>query len=165
MKKILSSIIALAVLAGVAVAQEGFSTNTAVYTKEKPILSTGLPELAERKTAGWYVGTYDYALDGGAVGDIALDCVVPDNFIVYDGLIEVVTPVTPVTNMCSLKLNAAGDILAASTNLSATLVDTIPVGTAATAVKMTADRTLTVTFTSAATAGKFRVWLYGHQGL
>jgi len=119
--------------------------------------------------AGWYVATYAFAKDGGATGNIDLDIEVPDNFIVTDGLIDVIAPVLPggtgYTN--AITLQTAGDILAAATNtmIAVELQQTVPAGTAATSIKLTDDRTLYLVrgTTGAITSGCFNVYLKGYQ--
>ena len=84
------------------------------------------------------------------VGTNSLGVVIPDNAVVWDGYIDVTTGLssTGVTATIALELNGSADILAAVayTNASglnaAGLKAVIPVGTAATGVKMTGARTL-----------------------
>ena len=86
------------------------------------------------------------------VGTNSLGITIPDNAVVWDGYIDVTTGLssTGVTATIALELNGSADILAAVayTNASglnaAGLKAVIPVGTAATGVKMTADRTLNI---------------------
>ena len=113
---------------------------------------------------------YDFATHGGAVGDISLGIVVPAGFVIFDGYYDVLTAVTGGAGATiALKANSAGDLLAAE--LLATAGTTglhaiVPVGTAATAVKATAARTLTLTVAvNALTAGRVAGCLFGHQSL
>lgn len=114
---------------------------------------------------GRIVRWYDFDVQGGAVGTVNLlpKIAVPDNAVINDGMIVVVTAIAPVVAAKhSLSLNSAADMLAAATNglTSTGLKDVVPVGTAATSVQLTADRYLTMTIADkAVTAGKFMVQL------
>jgi hypothetical protein len=110
--------------------------------------------------------TYDFAVHGGAVGSISLPLTVPSGVIVSDGMLDVITaPTSGGSATVAVQLNAADDIVAAAAISGAPwsttgLKNIVPVGTAATAVKTTASRTLTaVVGTAALTAGKFDVYL------
>lgn len=112
---------------------------------------------------------YDFAKHGGAVGDIALAAQIPSGAIVTRGMVHVVTAVTSGGSATvALKLVGTADVLAATAKASLTagaLLDTVPVGTAATAIKTTANTGLTVTVAVAAlTAGKIRVHLEYYLG-
>jgi len=123
-------------------------------------------------------GLYDFAVQGGAVSTINLDdvnnefgttgnVVVPNNSVVWSGVIDTITQgATSASGTFSIGLNTTTDLKAATAAASITgLVALVPVGTAATAVKMTADRTLTTSIaTGAVTAGKFNVYLQFWQG-
>lgn len=109
---------------------------------------------------------YDFSVSGGAIGAISLldengkAAVVPDNAIITDSMIDNITPATSDGSATiALGVNTTTDLKAATAYTSYTGILTgIPVGTAATAVKMTADRTVTATIATAAlTAGKFYV--------
>lgn len=104
---------------------------------------------------------YDFATHGGAIGDISLGITVPANMIILDGMLDIVTALTAGgAATFALKLQSTGDVLGATAIASLGLgrKDVVPVGTAATAIKTTAARTLTATVASyALTAGK----LYG----
>lgn len=116
-----------------------------------------------------YMFEYDFARDGGAIGDIAFrGGQVPNGFRVTSAFLETLTGFTGGANATiAIKLNAANDILSevVLTNFAAAGVDPgIPVGTAATSVKATANRTLYLTVgTAALTAGKMRVVFYGYH--
>ena len=85
-----------------------------------------------------------------AVGTNSLGVTIPDNAVVFDGYIDMTTAFlgTGTTATVSLELNGSEDILAAvvytnaGTWNSTGIKAMVPVGTAATAVKMTGDRTL-----------------------
>ena len=112
------------------------------------------------------IAQYDFAVQGGAIGTVNLlgldgkPVVVPQSAIIVDSLIDVLTPcTTSASGTIALTAQTAGDIKAALAAASYTgLVAGIPVGTAATSIKMTADRTLQATIaTGAITAGKFNL--------
>jgi hypothetical protein len=109
---------------------------------------------------------YDFARDGGAVGDITLrGDSLPNDAIITSGMIHVKTACTSGGSATvALKVESANDIRAATAvaSLSANAVlDVVPVGTAATAVRTTANgRQVVATIAVAAlTAGKIVVSL------
>lgn len=105
---------------------------------------------------------YDFSEHGGVVGDNALPFVLPAGAIVYAGMIDVITaPTSGGSATVALKLEGAGDILAATAIGSLTgLVDVVPDGTAGNAVKTTVERQLQLTVATAAlTAGKMIIHL------
>lgn len=114
---------------------------------------------------GVAVFEYDFAKHGGAVGDITVDPkLLPIGAIVTSGVIHVKTAVlSSGAATVALKLVGANDVLAATGKASLTLnalLDTVPVGTAATMIRCTAATQLTVTVAAAAlTAGKIAVAL------
>lgn len=110
---------------------------------------------------------YDFAVQGGAVGTgnlVGEDgkiVTLPNGAVIVDCLIDVITPATTsASGTIALTANSAADLKAATAAASYTgRVACIPVGSAATAIKLTADRTLTYSIaTGAITAGKF--WIY-----
>lgn len=123
-------------------------------------------------------GVYDFAVHGGAVSTINLDdslnefgstgnVVIPNGSVVWSGVIDTLTQgATSASGTFSIGLNTTTDLKAATAAASINgLVALVPVGSAATAVKMTADRTLTTSIaTGAVTAGKFNVYLQYWQG-
>jgi len=108
---------------------------------------------------------YDFARDGGVVGNIALrGNYIPKGAIIMDGLIDVETAITSGGSAtCALQLEAANDILAATGKASFTLdakLDVVPVGTAATSVRTTDKKKVVMVVAAAAlTAGKITVAL------
>lgn len=110
---------------------------------------------------------YDFSVLGGAVGTLTLkgvngeaSVVIPNKAVIIDCLIDVQTPLTTsASGTVSFGANSTVDLKAALAAASYTgRVACIPVGTAATAVKVTADRTLSAAIaTGAITAGKFTV--------
>jgi len=116
-----------------------------------------------------YVQEWDFARDGGAVGDIAFrGPKIPNGFRITSTFIEVVTGMTAGSNgEIGITMNSTGDLKASAVvtgYASAGVVAGIPVGTAATAVKATADRTIYLNVSVAAvTAGKLRLVHYGYH--
>lgn len=114
------------------------------------------------------MATYDFAVDGGAISAIDLGVDIPDNAIIVDSLVDVITTLTSATDAATIAIHtqSADDIVAAvaisaATDWDAGLHAGIPVGTAATAIKMTAARAITATIAvEAVTAGKFIVFIY-----
>jgi hypothetical protein len=111
---------------------------------------------------------YDFEELGGAVGDINLvddegnAAVLPDNAIIHQVIFDVVTaPESGGSATIAFNANSAGDMKAATAIASWTgIVAGVPVGTAATCVKLTAERTLQATVATAAlTAGKINVFV------
>lgn len=113
---------------------------------------------------------YDFAVNGGAVSTITLkgdngqSVVIPKGAIVVDCLIDTITPATTSASgtIAFGTGQATNDLKAALAAASLTgLVACVPVGSAATSIKMTADRTMTATIaTGALTAGKAYVYVY-----
>lgn len=121
--------------------------------------------------------TYDFATLGGAVTTIKLQastvnsksatlstCLLPKGAIVTQALIDVITTATDGVTTSTISVSTgqtAADLLAATSYTSFTsgsLIAGIPVDTAATAIKLTADSTPSVVIaTNAWTAGKFYV--------
>ncbi|MEO0824930.1 MAG: hypothetical protein AAFY20_09350 [Cyanobacteria bacterium J06639_14] len=117
-------------------------------------------QIYNAKVADLVLFEYDFAVHGGAIGDIEVGPPSPSGTVILDGMLEIVTaPTTDTTATVALTVETAADILAATDtgSLSVGLADVIPVGTAATAVKTTEERKVTVTIASGAlTAGKIR---------
>lgn len=113
--------------------------------------------------------TYDFSVLGGAVGAITLrgdngqPVVIPNKAVIVGCIIDVQTPATTsASGTISLSTGqTAADLKAATAAASYTgLVACVPVGTAATAIKITADRTMVAAIaTGAITAGKFTVFV------
>lgn len=129
----------------------------------------GYPQAAPLKVAR---GRYDFAVDGGAVGDIDLTSTeqIPDNAVVLGGFIEVDTALTSGGSATvALKVESAADLQTAAGVGSAPWSSTgiksvIPVFTGATAVKTTEARKIQATVATAAlTAGVFDVVLFYTQ--
>lgn len=112
---------------------------------------------------------YDFAVLGGAIGDIPLlddegnPAMIPAKAIVTNVLIDTLTaPLSGGAATVALKLVSAADLLGATAKASVTgMLDGIPVNTAATAVKNGAsDSQVKATVgTAALTAGKLNVFV------
>lgn len=115
-------------------------------------------------------GSYDFAVDGGAVSTIALrsdDGQMPLNSVVMGGYADVITPLTTsASGAGAVQVEAANDLIASAAVSGAPWSTTgrkslIPVFTGAASVKTTAARTPSfVIGTGALTAGKFDLVLF-----
>ncbi len=112
------------------------------------------------------VATYDFSVQGGAIGSVNLkdlngvDAKLPESAIIWHSLIDVITaPTSGGSATIAFSAQSAGDIKAALAYGSYSgIVAGIPTGSAANAIKLTADRTLSATIATAAlTAGKINV--------
>lgn len=110
-------------------------------------------------------GSYDFAVDGGAVGTITLrsnDGGIPAGAYVYAGLVDVTTAVASATGTVSAGVETAVDVLAVTgqAGLTLGLKSVVPVN-GATSIKTTVRRSPTITIATAAlTAGKFDLILF-----
>lgn len=111
---------------------------------------------------------YDFAADGGAVGDITISAasVLPAGAYILSGFVEVDTALTSGGSATvAVTVEGAGDIVAAAAVSGAPWSTTgrksiVPAGTGATSVKTTAARSIVATVATAAlTAGAFDVVL------
>lgn len=108
-------------------------------------------------------GKYDFAVDGGAVGDIPLGVKLPKGALVREALINVITvPTSAGAATIALKLEAAGDVQAAAAisgaPWSTTGIKLASLTRTAAPVNLTLERELTATVgTAALTAGVFEV--------
>lgn len=112
---------------------------------------------------------YDFAVQGGAVGSILLNddagnaAILPDNTIIVGGFIDIITAMSSTggNGTIALTANSAGDLKAAvDADTLSGIVAIIPVGTAATHIKLTAQRQITATIaTNALLGGKFSLFL------
>lgn len=110
---------------------------------------------------------YDFSVLGGALnatltlrGDDGKPVIIPKNAVIIDCYIDVLTPLTTsASGTMALQAQAANDLHTALAAASYTgIVACVPVGTAASAIKMTSDGTLkAVIATGAITAGKFNL--------
>lgn len=128
----------------------------------------GYPEAAPLKVAR---GRYNFATDGGAQGDIDLTrtAQIPANAVILGGFVEVDTAVVGSGASVAVKVEGAGDIVAAAAVSGAPWSTTgrksvVPVFTGATTVKTTAARKIQATVSAAdLTAGAFDVVLFYTQ--
>lgn len=112
---------------------------------------------------------YDFAVEGGAIGQVNLSAdQLPNGAVVTDGYIDVITPPTSGgAATISVDLNAAGDLIAAGAYNAAPYSTTgrkslIPTS-GATSVKTTAARNIKATIAAAAlTGGVFDIVLIYH---
>lgn len=111
---------------------------------------------------------YNFAVQGGAIGTLSLlddqgnAAIIPNKAIIAQVYIDWLTPCTSGGSATiSLQANSAGDLLNALAVASATGITAgIPVGTAGTMVKATADRTLKLVIATAAlTAGVANIFV------
>lgn len=115
-------------------------------------------------------GSYDFAVDGGAVATLPLrsnDNDIPNGAIVVGGLVDVTTPVTSGGAATgALQVEAANDLVAQAVVAGAPWSTAgrksiVPAMTGATAVKATASRNPSfVIGTAVLTAGKFDLVLF-----
>lgn len=125
-----------------------------------------MPQASSRATrVGLALFTYDFAVDAGAQGAIVIGANrLPSGAVIMDGMIFVETACTSGGSATvAIHVQVAEDILAATAVASLTLdalLDTVAVGSAATAIKCTAARGLTFTIATAdLTAGVITVAL------
>ena len=149
-------------VASISIAQSDLTTNTDYpYSKAYQNQSAWV---GEKGRVRWDMVTYSVDRQGGtpnAAGLIDLGIDIPDNAIIIDGLVDVITTQLPLTNTVAIQLNTANDIITAATNFASGtgLYATIPVGTAATGVKATADRDLSMAITGVITQGVWKIWI------
>lgn len=115
---------------------------------------------------GWAKMTYDFSVDGGAIGLItpANSPVLPQGAIILGGIIDITTTLTS-TGAATIALGTSAGSSATSLKAAtavatwaAGLLTLVPIFTAATMFKLTADGRLTLTVAAVAlTAGKFDV--------
>jgi hypothetical protein len=115
-------------------------------------------------------GEYDFAVDGGVAGTIALTAglPIPLGAVVVGGYIDVLTQVTGPGASIAAQIEAANDVLTAVAIASWTvgrknILPALTTGalTACTAVKTTAARDISIVISGAnLTAGKFDVVVY-----
>jgi hypothetical protein len=106
--------------------------------------------------------TYDFAVDGGVIGDIGLGVTIPRNAVIKKGWIDVVTDLTSGgAATIALNLASAGDVLAALAVASWTgQIDCIQTGLATNMIKLADPKEITATIAAAdLTAGKFHVYI------
>lgn len=120
------------------------------------------PRIHDDAVGGIVKVVYDFDTHGGAVGANPINFKLPANAIILDGLVDVITaPTSGDLATVALTLESAGDLLAATAIADVTgQLNLVADGTAANAVKTTAERTLAVTIATAAlTAGKMNIFI------
>ncbi len=123
------------------------------------------------------VGRYSYAVQGGSTANVIYlddskgsDLRLPANFIITNVLIDRVTGLNSASlsaGTFALGVNSTADILAALEKSSfdgTGFLAGIPVGTAATAILVTAESRVALTNTTPIAQGKFYVTIEGYQG-
>jgi len=183
MKKLFAVFAVLALIAGVSQAQTTITndgqvitvyrlqdTRDSVATDGKVQDVSDYPSLS--KPHGTIVRHYDFDEDGGAVGTISLEYAsgvtdLEDNLVIVGGFIDVSEAITPATGCThGLYVNTSDDLLTGATNaLTSTGIKAItPDWTAGNAVKLTADREVTLEISGTAiTAGAFTLYLDVYQ--
>lgn len=126
-------------------------------------LAASEPGMGQEK---WAVGLYDFATDGGAVGDITLrGNTIPSGAIILDALLHVDTvPTSAGAATVAVKVESAADINAADAisgaPWSAAGAKRADLTATTAPVKTTAERSIAITVgTAALTAGAFRVYV------
>lgn len=113
----------------------------------------------DQNREGYLSYVYDVARDGGS-GTVAIGPALGDNVIVWSGIDQVYTPVTPATATNSLGILSAVDVLAAGTTLNAAGIDSLAAVVSAPVATTAASNQLNITWTgSTATQGVFLVHL------
>jgi hypothetical protein len=139
----------------------------ALYDLKSP--NEGIGVLLNQKR-GVVKAVYDFAVNAGAIGTLNLkddqgtEILFPDNMIVTQAYIDPYTAMTSTggTGTIALSVVGADDLLAAvdADTLSTTITAGVPVGTAATMVKLTSALPLVLTIgTAALTAGAFNFYV------
>jgi hypothetical protein len=166
MKKFILSLLLLPVMAMATItAEEEFALNRLSGVARKYSLGTHLA-----KKPSLVVGKYSFAVQGGATGDISLlrdlndtasTITIPDNAIVKQVWTD--NLIVGAGGSLAFTLQTAADLVAAknSSLFTAGAVQAgTPVGTAATMIKLTADRVPKATISgSALTQGKINVYI------
>lgn len=164
MKKIILSLLLLPVMALATItAEEEFALNRLSGVARKYSLGTLLA-----KKVNVVVGKYSYAVQGGAVGDVNLlrdlndtgsTVVIPDNAIIKQVWTDSISSIQG--GSLGIKAQSAGDLVAAKTSsLFSGVQAGVPVGTAATMIKLSADRTIKASISnSATTSGQLNVYI------
>jgi hypothetical protein len=117
---------------------------------------------------------YDFSVDGGGAPGLitlAVSDTIPSGFVILGGYVYCITaastgssPTIAIGTSAGSAANALKAATASSSFSTAALVALVPVWTAATAVVMSADGSITMTTATAAlTAGVFDIVLFGYQ--
>lgn len=144
------------------------ATQKTQFGKKSPL--EGL-DVALNQTKGVLTAVYDFSTLGGAIGTLNLldmdgnAAVLPAGAIITNCTFDVITALTTsASGTMAINSEGAGDLKAALAAASWTgKLAGIPVGTAATWVKLTAQRQIQATIaTGAITAGKFYAFIEYH---
>ena len=142
-----------------------------------------MSSLTSNNAGRWLAALYDFAVHGGAVGDIPLRVSVPAGAVIVDSFVQILTaPTSSGSATIAISLESAGDILAATAFDAAPFDGTFGLGLArytpglrfpedlpieiddsdaGAFVAATEERELSLTIgTAALTAGKFNVFLH-----
>ena len=109
---------------------------------------------------------YDFDVDGGGMGTHTLNYVVPANTIILDGVLLTLDPMVGAGGI-DIAIEGASDLLTTTvpTIASEGLYDLVPVGTAATMIKTSVDRSPIITFVGLpVTAGAFLLFMRTVRG-
>lgn len=164
MKKLILGLLLLPVMAFATItAEEEFALNRLSGVARKYSLGTLLA-----KNVNVVVGKYSFAVQGGAVGSINLlrdlndtgsTIVIPDNAIVKQVWTDTITSATGGSLGFTLQTTADMKAAVSASAMSGIQAGT-PVGSAATMLKLTADRTLVATVSNSnITAGVINVYV------
>ena len=115
--------------------------------------------------------TYDFDALGGDAGDITLvGEPIPDDAIVFEGVVDVITALVGAGASVALSTSQSANDLISSAAVSGAPWSTtglkaiVPVGAYDSAIKMTAERAPKITITGAdLTAGKFNLFIEYYQ--
>lgn len=168
MKKLILTLLLMpAMVFATITAEQEFALNRLSGTAQKYQLGTLL-----HKNVNIVVGKYSFAVQGGDVGDISLlsdlydtnsTIVIPDNAVVKQVYVDVLTSVAGGYNSSvAVKAQTTADLYPATAvaSVSSGIKAGTPVGTAATMIKLTADRTLKASVSNQAlTAGVFNAYV------
>ena len=133
-----------------------------------PFIEQSLAEGVNGRALKVAIGQYDFAVDGGVQGTIALmgQTAIPSGATIVGGFVDVQTQCTGVGASIACQVEAANDIVNAAAVSGAPWSTTgrksvIPVFTGATTVKTSAARDISVVIAAATTtAGAFDVTLF-----
>lgn len=132
-----------------------------------------MPVIPGTRAIKTYRGEYDFAVDGGAISTIALRAspgsqgAIPNGSVILEAFLDVTTGFTTGTAAtAALTVEAANDLVSATIVSGAPysttgLKATVPVFTAATMIKLTADRSPSIVIaTGTITAGKLALVIF-----
>jgi len=124
-----------------------------------------MPKLLTGVIQKWR-GNWDFAVDGGGVATTnvrTLDGPIPNGAIILGGILDVTVAALSATGTQQLNSEAAADVMAATAQAGLTIgrKAVIPAFSAATSLKMTAERNVQLVIATAAfTAGAWALTLF-----